>query len=96
MNPIYTTAIHQAACVNGVSGLGWLFWTQITIAVACMVMITLRAAWHDEPKNKKMEKQGKEELFFVEGSDENAAIPNDLDLAESGTSVDEAFVGKEH
>ena len=57
-----------------------------------MVMITLRAAWYDEPKNKKME----EELFFVEGSDENAAIPNDLDLAESGTSVDEAFVGKEH
>ena len=35
-------------------------------------------------------------LVDWEGSDENAASPNDLDLAESGTSVDEAFVGKEH
>ena len=92
MNPIYTTAIHQAACVNGVSGLGWLFWTQITIAVACMVRITLRAAWYDEQKNSNTE----EELFFVEESDENAAIPNDLDLAESGTSLGEAFVGEEN
>ena len=41
-------------------------------------------------------KRWKKNYFFVEGSDENAAIPNDLDLAESGTSVDDAFVGKEH
>jgi len=93
MNPIYTTAIHQAACVNGVSGLAWLFWTQITIAVACMVMITLRAAWYDVQKNEKQDEESQK--IYLEENNENAAIPNDLDLAESGTSVDEAFNGEE-
>lgn len=43
-NPIYTTLVHDAMCVDGVDGLAWLFSTSVFLAVFAMVMITFRAA----------------------------------------------------
>ena len=93
MNPIYTTAVHEAACVNGVSGLAWLFWTQITLAVTCMVMITLRAAWYGAPKDTEQgEESGKESGSKADDVDQS---PSDLDLVEDGESSGEQFHAEE-
>ncbi|KAL7551454.1 hypothetical protein ACHAWF_014641 [Thalassiosira exigua] len=43
-NPIYTTFVHQAFCVTGVSGLTYIFATTLVISVFSMVMIMFRAA----------------------------------------------------
>ena len=43
-NPIYTTFVHQAFCVQGVSGLSYIFGTTMVIAIFSMVMVMLRAA----------------------------------------------------
>jgi len=43
-NPIYTTFVHDAICVDGVDGLSWLFSTSMFLAVFAMIMITFRAA----------------------------------------------------
>ena len=93
MNPIYTTAIHKATCVNGVGGLAWLFWTQITIAVACMVMITLRAAWYGVPTEEDEEKEASEIETSEKLGEED--VPDDLGLVEDGTSADEGFNAEE-
>ena len=94
MNPIYTTAIHKATCVNGVGGLAWLFWTQITIAVACMVMITLRAAWYGVPTEADDGKESSE-IETSEKNEEKEDVPDDLGLVEDGTSMDEGFNAEE-
>ena len=93
MNPIYTTAIHEATCVNGVSGLAWLFWAQITIAVATMIMITLRAAWYEVPTEEDEEKESSK----MEGSKKlgEEDDPDDLLLVEDGTSADKGFNAEE-
>ena len=93
MNPIYTTAIHKATCVNGVGGLAWLFWTQITIAVACMVMITLRAAWYGAATDKGEGKDSSE--MEASGKDGEENVPDDLGLVEDGTLVAEGFNAEE-
>ena len=43
-NPIYTTFVHDAICVDGVGGLAWLFSTSLFLAIFSMVMIMFRAA----------------------------------------------------
>lgn len=43
-NPIYTSALHQGMCINGASGLAWLFSTLLCMGIFSMIMITLRAA----------------------------------------------------
>lgn len=93
MNPIYTTAIHKATCVNGVGGLAWLFWTQITIAVACMVMITLRAAWYGVPTEEDEGKEASEIETSEKLGEED--VPDDLGLAEDGTAAHEDFNAEE-
>lgn len=93
MNPIYTTAIHKATCVNGVGGLAWLFWTQITIAVACMMMITLRASWYGAATDKGEGKDSSE--MQASGKDGEENVPDDLGLVEDGTLVAEGFNAEE-
>jgi len=53
-NPIYTTFVHQAFCVQGVSGLTYIFSTTLVISIFSMVMIMLRAALYPikEPNAK--------------------------------------------
>lgn len=43
-NPIYTTFVHEAFCVEGVSGLKYIFSTTLFISIFSMVMIMFRAA----------------------------------------------------
>jgi len=43
-NPIYTTFVHEAFCVEGVSGLTYIFSTTLVISIFSMVMIMFRAA----------------------------------------------------
>mmetsp|Transcript_27906 Transcript_27906/g.48248 ORF Transcript_27906/g.48248 Transcript_27906/m.48248 type:complete len:202 (-) Transcript_27906:86-691(-) len=43
-NPIYTTFVHKAFCVEGVSGLKYIFSTTLIISIFSMVMIMFRAA----------------------------------------------------
>lgn len=45
-NSIYTTFVHQALCVEGVSGLAYIFMAALIVSVCSMVMITCRAALH--------------------------------------------------
>uniref|UniRef100_A0A7S4JLT1 Uncharacterized protein n=1 Tax=Odontella aurita TaxID=265563 RepID=A0A7S4JLT1_9STRA len=44
MNPLYSTVAYEGICANATSGLIWIFSTQLTIALCCMAMVTLRAA----------------------------------------------------
>jgi len=43
-NPIYVSALHNGMCVNGASGLSWLFSTLLCMGICSMIMITFRAA----------------------------------------------------
>ncbi|KAL7531419.1 hypothetical protein ACHAXR_004030 [Thalassiosira sp. AJA248-18] len=43
-NPIYTTFVHKAFCVEGVSGLKYIFSTTLVISIFSMVMLMFRAA----------------------------------------------------
>ncbi|KAL7540001.1 hypothetical protein ACHAXR_010807 [Thalassiosira sp. AJA248-18] len=43
-NPIYTTFVHDAVCVEGVGGLTWLFSTAFCLTLFAMIMIMFRAA----------------------------------------------------
>lgn len=43
-NPIYTTFVHDAVCVEGVNGLTWIFSTSFAIFSFAMIMIMFRAA----------------------------------------------------
>lgn len=43
-NPIYSTFVHNALCLDGVGGLTWLFSTSIFLVVFAMIMIMFRAA----------------------------------------------------
>ena len=43
-NPIYSTFVHNALCLDGVGGLTWLFSTSIFLVVFSMIMIMFRAA----------------------------------------------------
>jgi len=43
-NPIYTTFVHDAFCVEGVDGLAWIFSSSLFISVFSMTMIMFRAA----------------------------------------------------
>lgn len=42
-NPIYVGVLHNGLCVNGASGLAWLFSTLLCMGIFSMIMITLRA-----------------------------------------------------
>jgi len=46
MNPIYTTFMHDALCIDGVSGLTALFSTTMFLSFFAMLMITFRAAMY--------------------------------------------------
>jgi len=43
-NPIYTGVLHDSLCVNGASGLVWLFSTLLCMAIFSMLMVTVRSA----------------------------------------------------
>jgi len=43
-NPIYTTFVHDAFCLEGVSGLTYIFTTTLCMAIFSMLMIMFRAA----------------------------------------------------
>mmetsp|Transcript_4543 Transcript_4543/g.7582 ORF Transcript_4543/g.7582 Transcript_4543/m.7582 type:complete len:173 (-) Transcript_4543:138-656(-) len=43
-NPIYTTFVHKALCIEGVSGLKSIFTTTLIISIFSMIMIMFRAA----------------------------------------------------
>mmetsp|Transcript_57332 Transcript_57332/g.170994 ORF Transcript_57332/g.170994 Transcript_57332/m.170994 type:complete len:356 (-) Transcript_57332:206-1273(-) len=51
-NPIYTRLTHNALCYNGTRALAWFFWTQLSIAILSMVIVTIRAAWDDSHMNE--------------------------------------------
>ena len=43
-NPIYTTFVHNAICVDGVGGLTWLFTSSFFLVMFAMIMLMFRAA----------------------------------------------------
>lgn len=59
-NPIYTTLVHDAICVDGVDGLAWLFSSSMFLAVFAMIMITFRAALY--PVKRPLARAGNSSL----------------------------------
>lgn len=45
-NPIYQTFVHKAFCVEGVSGMSYIFATSLCISIFSMIMIMFRAAMY--------------------------------------------------
>ena len=43
-NPIYSTFVHNAICVDGVGGLTWLFTSSFFLVMFAMIMLMFRAA----------------------------------------------------
>lgn len=74
-NPIYTTFVHEAFCVEGVSGLTYIFSTTIVISIFSMVMIMFRAALYPikEPDAQPLSKS--EDAIEVVKYDENENVP---------------------
>lgn len=68
-NPIYQTFVHNAFCVDGVSGLSIIFSTTLAMAIFSMMMITFRAALHPvQLDNKAAADEGAEDdLVMYEG-----------------------------
>lgn len=46
INPVYTTLVYDVFCNSAVSGLSWVFFTSLSVAVFTMTMVTLRVAVH--------------------------------------------------
>jgi hypothetical protein len=59
-NSIYTTFVHQALCVDGVSGLAYIFLSALIVSIFSMVMITCRAALHPIIEPAASESRGEE------------------------------------
>jgi len=58
-NPIYTTFVHDAICVEGVDGLAWLYSTSFVMSIFAMVMITFRAGLYPVKQHPAPSKNNK-------------------------------------
>ena len=77
------TLVHNAFCVEGVSGLGFIFSTTLAMAVFSMTMITFRAALHPVRSGEEAAAAADggdgDDLVMYEGSGEGGA-----DVSEGG------------
>jgi len=69
-NPIYTTFVHDAFCVQGVSGLTYIFSTTLVISIFSMVMIMFRAALYPikEPNSGSRDDDAVEVVNYKESA----------------------------
>eukprot|EP00804_Cyclotella_cryptica_P028320 CCRYP_013192-RC/>CCRYP_013192-RC protein AED:0.03 eAED:0.03 QI:643/1/1/1/1/1/6/298/517 len=74
-NPIYTTFVHDALCSSGVSGLSWIFFTTLTVAISSMMMMTFRAALYPikEASGEIASKDGEVEVVRYQHNDNEAS-----------------------
>lgn len=75
-NPIYNTFVHEAVCIQGVSGLTWIFATTLTMAICSMMMLMFRAAMYpvrEAPSEKDANNSGANEevLKYDDGSSQH-------------------------
>lgn len=84
-NPIYTTFVHDAFCIEGVSGLTYIFSTTLVISVFSMVMIMFRAALYPirEPTGAQSRTGSEDAMEVVEYN------KNEKEEAAAGNSEDE-------
>lgn len=93
-NPIYVSALHNGMCINGASGLVWLFSTLLCMGICSMIMITLRAARSEieggaryvEDVDGGYEPYDPEKLAQNE-DDHDLALRQDNNVPESGPPV---------
>ncbi|KAL7551453.1 hypothetical protein ACHAWF_014640 [Thalassiosira exigua] len=54
INPIYTTFVHDAICVQGIEGFTWIFASSFVLVIFAMLMVTFRAALYPimQPKEQ--------------------------------------------
>lgn len=98
MNPLYVGVAQQGMCVNGINGLVWIFSTQLTIAICCMIMVTLRAAAQEI--EEEVEAEHNEDVSiarnilvpstFAEESPYVEEIPNDKSSSGADNGVEKA------
>jgi len=81
-NSIYTTFVHQALCVEGVSGLAYIFMSALIVSIFSMIMITCRAALNPIIEPAASDSRGEEIInIFVDEErqdppkDETDAVP---------------------
>ena len=73
-NPIYSTFVHKAFCVQGVGGLTYIFSTTLIISIFSMIMIMLRAALYsvkEPPADQLASKSKSEDVVEVAKYNEN-------------------------
>jgi len=79
-NPIYSTFVHSALCLDGVGGLTWLFSTSIFLVVFAMIMIMFRAALYPVKRPASLGMLSSEDLPDTDNGatteTENASLMN--------------------
>ena len=89
-NPIYTTFIYNAFCVEGVTGLTYIFATTLVIAVLSMVMIMFRAALYPIKDSVSVPGPGGEGAVLAEsyndvmGYNENSGEKKPVESSQGG------------
>lgn len=76
-NPIYTTFVHEAFCIEGVSGLTYIFATTLVISIFSMVMIMFRAAMYPIKEPSSAAAGSEDEMEVVEYNENGNAPKND-------------------
>jgi hypothetical protein len=80
-NSIYTTFVHQAFCVEGVSGLAYIFIASLIVATFSMVMIMLRAALYPIKEATASESRGGEVIEVVKEKQQHNQPPDEAEVS---------------
>ena len=91
-NPIYNTFVHEAFCVQGVSGLTYIFSTTLIISIFSMIMIMFRAALYPVKEPPAASKSKSEDVIeavqFNDNENENDKTNAPAD-ADDGVGVED-------
>lgn len=85
-NSIYTTFVHQALCVEGVSGLAYIFIASLVVATFSMVMIMLRAALYPIKEATASESRGEEIIEIIKEKEQQNQPPDEAEVPALETS----------
>ncbi len=79
-NSIYTTFVHQAFCVEGVSGLAYIFIASLVVAIFSMVMIMLRAALYPIKEATASDSRGGEIIEVIKEKEQQNQPPDKAEV----------------
>lgn len=76
-NSIYITFVHQALCVDGVSGLAYIFISSLIVAICSMAMIMLRAALYPIEEPTASDTRGREIIEVIKEEEQQNLPPDE-------------------